>query len=185
MKKNRKYKKVKAPKKIKLDSIPKIHRRLFKMWSIIVRKIGKCEYCGTVKGEPDKSGKPLKKIDAHHLVTRYIKDNPLKWDILNSVAVCSSCHKFNSDSFHKSPVTTMDWLIKNHPERFNHVLKHIKDCVDLDNRKVLEEIEARLMAGQGLDIEKLQQIETQFPREVKKPVEEVGNLFDEPPQTSS
>jgi len=153
--------------KNKLKSLPRIHRRLFKLWSQLVREKNKCEYCGISKGEIDKNGKILKKLDAHHYISRAKKNSYLKWDINNGVCVCSGCHKFYEDSFHRSPVTTMNWLIKTHPEKFNYILEHFNDKVDLDNRLILEEIEKRLLAKESLDIAKLKEIEKNFPRIVK------------------
>jgi len=186
-KRNRKYKKVKAPKKVKLDSLPKIRRRLFKIWSEKVRERAghRCEFCGKAKGEIGPNGNPINKIDAHHLNSRYVKDGPIKFEIKNGIGVCPGCHKFGTINFHDNPVNTMSWLLENHKDRFDYVLANTARKVDLDNRKVLEEIEARLLAGLSLDIDKLQQIEKDFPREVKKPAEETGNLFDEPTSCTS
>jgi len=106
-------KKAKKEKKKKLDSPAKIHRRLFKLWSEKVRaKVGnKCEFCGKTKGDIQESGKPVTKIDAHHLITRQIKDNPLKFDIRNGVGADPTHHKFGSLSFHKNPVITIAWFL--------------------------------------------------------------------------
>lgn len=160
----------KKSKKVKLQSIPRINRRLFSKWSLIVRERAKncCEYCGKKVGE-NLDGNKLIKVDAHHLQSRKIKDNPLKFDINNSVCVCPFHHRFScNESFHKAPVITINWLIKNHPERYNYVLEHFNDRVDLQNREVLKEIERCLDAKESLDINKLKDIAKQFPREVKE-----------------
>jgi len=162
---------LKKEKKKKLDSLPKIHRRLFKIWSEKIRDRAKntCEYCGIKKGEMGKNGKIITKLDSHHYISRIKKDSYLKWDLENGVCACSGCHKFSEDSFHRSPVTTMNWLIKNHPERFNYILEHFDDKVDIDNRFILSEIERCLLNNESLDFAKLKQIEKEFPRELKKP----------------
>lgn len=164
----------------KLESIPKINRRLFKLWSEQVRKRSNncCEYCNKKVGETDQEGKTLKKIDAHHLQSRKVKDNPLKFDIFNAVAVCPLHHKFScNESFHRAPVVTINWLIKKFPERFEHVLMHYNDTVDLQNREVLKEIEKCLNEGQKLDINKLKEIERNNPRQIaSKKVKYVGTL---------
>lgn len=155
---------MKKKKKIKLQSLPRIHRRLFKLWSEKVRnRAGNaCEYCGKKVGE-------IIKVDAHHIQSRKIKNNPLKWDIRNAVSVCPLHHKFScNESFHKAPVITINWLIKNHPERFNHIIEHYNDEVDLDNREVLKEIESCLNEDRPIDIAKLKEIAKQFPRIVKE-----------------
>jgi hypothetical protein len=99
--------------------------------------------------------------------------------------VCPIHHKFSStESFHRSPVVTIDWLIKHHPERYNHILKHFKDTVDLQNREVLKEIEACLNDSKPLDIDKLKEIERLNPREVKLPKSK-ATLFDQFEKESS
>jgi hypothetical protein len=171
--------KKKTTKKKKLDSLPKIRRRLFKLWSEAVRERGghQCEYCDIKKGDLNKNGK-VTKIDAHHLLSRDIKDCPLKFDIMNGIGVCPFCHKFGAPSFHRDPITTVTWLQEHHPDRYEYVLKCASLTIDLDNRKVLEEIEERLKAHEPLDFDKLVEIEAQFPRR-KKPKIEEGNLFEE------
>jgi len=175
---------MKKDKKKKLDSLPKINRRLFKLWSEKVRARGgnKCEFCGKIKGDIQESGKPITKIDAHHLITRQIKDNPLKFDIRNGVGADPTHHKFGSLSFHKNPVITIAWLIKNRPDDFNYITEHFPDNVDLDNRAVLSEIERCLNANEFLNIEKLKEIEKNNPRkEVKTEVK--LDLFEaDPPE---
>ena len=165
-------KKDKKGKKVKLESLAKIHRRLFKIWSEKVRKLGKniCEFCGKKVGDVGEGGNPIKAMNAHHLQSRKNKYNPLKWDIRNAVCVCAKCHKFSPDaSFHLSPVVTINWLMKNRPERFNYVLDHFNDKIDLENRLILKEIERCLVENAPLDLNKLKQIEQEFPREQKKP----------------
>ena len=175
-------------KKKKLESIPKINRRLFKLWSEKVRSRANnsCEYCGKRVGELSIDGKPLIKVDSHHLQSRKIKDNPLKFDILNAVSVCPLHHKFScNESFHRSPIITINWLIKNHPERFNHVLEHFNDTVDLQNRDVLKEIEKCLNEGKSLDLNKLKEIESKYPRQPKKSKKPKETLFDKENESSS
>jgi len=111
-------------------------------------------------------------MNAHHLQSRRNKSNPLKWDIRNSVCVCPLHHKFScSESFHNSPVITINWLIKNRPERFNYILEHFNDEVDLENRLILKEIERCLIEDIPLDINRLKQIEIESPRIAKSPKE--------------
>ena len=171
---------IKKPKKKKLDSIPKINRRLFKLWSIAVRERAghKCEFCGITKGDINKNGVKCK-VDAHHLMSRNVKNCPLKFDILIGIGVCPFCHKFGIPSFHRDPVTTITWLQKNLSERYERVLQYNLFTVDLENRKVLEEIESKLIAKLPLDLEKLKSIEAEFPRKVNVRVKIEGSLFDE------
>lgn len=171
---------MKKVKKKKLDSIPKINRKLFKIWSIAVRERAgnKCEFCGLGIGDIGQSGNPINKIDAHHFLSRDVKDCPLKFDIMNGVAACPFCHKFGMPSFHRDPITTITWLIEHYPERYNYVLTNSKIRVDLQNRKVLEQIEISLNAKQSLNLPNLQEIEKLFSRNIITPTEEV-NIFNE------
>ena len=144
----------------RLESLPKIRRRLFKLWSLKCRERAgyKCEYCNRGKGDII-NGKALIKLDAHHLQTRKIRGNPLKFDLRNSVCVCPLHHKFScTASFHKSPIVMIAWSMKNFPERFYHVLEHYNDIVNLDNRNVLYAIERYLNNNEPLDVEKLKKI---------------------------
>jgi hypothetical protein len=144
-------------KKKKLDSIPKINRRLFKLWSEAVRKRAgyKCEFCGIERGSIGENGKKIK-VDAHHLMSRNVSDSPMKFEILNGISLCPKHHKFSPDSsFHMNPVMTMDWLQKNIPERFKYVLENYLIRVNLHNREILEEIEARLLECKSIDLNRL------------------------------
>ena len=143
-------------RKKRLKKISTIRHRLLRMWSVLVRERAdnKCEFCG----------KCNVKIDAHHFLSKEIKDCPLKFEILNGVAVCPFCHKFGIPSFHRDPVRTITWLQKERPERYNYVLENADIRIDMENRKVLEEIEKRLKGGLSLDLQKLQRIEKQYPR---------------------
>lgn len=157
-------------KKQKLDSLPKIHRRLFKIWSEKVRARSNetCEYCGIKKGEINKNGKATK-IDAHHLYSRNIRNCPLKWDINNGISLCPICHKWGDLAFHKSPVTTIEWLRLNKSDRFNYVLQNTNERINLENRKVLEAIESKLIDGSPLEIHKLKEIDQASQSETSDP----------------
>lgn len=179
-------KKQKKQKKIKLESIPKINRRLFKLWSeeVRARAGGTCEFCGIKNKEINKNGVATK-IDAHHLLSRDIKNCPLKFELKNSVAVCPFCHKWGIPSFHRDPITTITWLQKNRPERYNYVLENNTIRVDLENRMVLAEIEQRLINKESLDLSKLKEIEAKYPRQPKKSRKPKGTLFDLDESSSS
>lgn len=173
-------------KKKKIESIPKINRRLFKKWSEAVRERAgdTCEFCGKKRGEDNGHG-IINKLDSHHMLSRKIKDNPLKFHIENGVLVCPFHHKFGIPSFHRDPVTTIDWLLKNRPQSYAFILKNSLFSVSLDNRSVLEEIEKRLDAKEPLDLQKLIEIEKANPRQPKPKLKPIGSLFDEDRESSS
>lgn len=145
-------------KKIKLQSKPRIRRRLFKKWSEKVRHRDgdKCIVCGMTKGMPEYS-----KLDAHHYLQRDIKDCPLKFDVRDGGTLCPSCHKFNGErSAHKSPIVFYEWLRLNRPDHYKFVLEHAGIRVDLDNRDILAEIERCLDADENLNLDKLVDMDT-------------------------
>lgn len=131
-------------KKEKLESIPKIHRRLYKLSLTLCREIANytCAVCGMKKGDLY-NGKP-QKMDSHHLFSRHFRDCPLKFDIMNLICLCPICHKFGDKSAHKNPIWFGEWLRLNKPEIYEYVLKHCSDKVDLKNREILYEIERKL-----------------------------------------
>jgi len=179
-KKSKKSKKVKKVKKVKKKKLSTIRNRIFKLWSttVLSRTDWTCEYCGIKKGDINRNGK-IEKIDAHHLFSRNVKNAILKFDIRNGVAACPTCHKWGSNSFHRNPVVTMNWLLENSPSRFDFVLTHWMITIDLDNRKILEAIEEYLKEKKHLDIKALRDLELLYPRSKKKKKEKIkGNLFE-------
>jgi len=177
-------------KKKKLDSLPKIRRRILKSWSENVRTRDgfTCTYCGVKSGTESKFNPGTKtKCDAHHILQKEIKDCPLKYEIMNGETLCSSCHKFNGEhSAHKSPIVFYDWFRKKYPDRYDFILKNSGIRVDLDNRFVLEEIEQILLKKESLNLEKLKEIERNNPRQKKEErKEERGTLFDPDSSSSS
>ena len=162
-------KKHKKQKKVKIEKLPKIRKRLLKLWSEAIRERDGfvCCYCGVKHGSVNPNNPATNiRCDSHHLLQKEIKDCPLKFEIKNSALLCSSHHKFNGEfSAHKSPIVFYDWFRKKYPERYNFVLENSLVRVDLENRMVLAEIETRLIAKESLDLDKLKQIEKEFPRE--------------------
>lgn len=181
--------KQKKNKKIKLDSLPKIRRRLLKLWSEVIRERDgyACCYCG-IKHMSENPINPSSKVkcDSHHLLQKEIKNCPLKFEIKNSALLCSSHHKWDGEfSAHKSPIVFYDWFRKKYPDRYNFVLENSTIRVDLENRDVLAEIEKRLLAKESLDIQKLKEIEAKYPRQPKECKIPKTTLFDKEESSSS
>jgi hypothetical protein len=180
-----KAKKIKKEKKIKIVPLPKFRNKLLKLWSEACREKENftCVMCGIKRGEVDPlDSERIGKIDCHHALQKYIKDCPLKFDIRNSVVVCAKHHKFSgTDSFHKAPIVAYEWFRIKYPEKHKFILENKDFKVDLDNRAVLEEIEQRLLAKEPLDLEKLKQIERDFPKVIKekKPKVEEKSIDDQ------
>lgn len=154
-----------------------IKRKLFKIWSEKVREKADhiCEYCGASVNNPENT---CNKVDSHHIQSRKIKNNPLKWDIRNGICLCPFHHKFScNESFHNSPVVTINWLKENIPDKFNYILEHYQDEVDLDNLHVLEEIEKCLIEDKNIDINHLKKIEENNPRGRRKKKESLCQMI--------
>jgi hypothetical protein len=131
-----------AKKRKKLENKAKIRRRLLRMWSEKVRLAhgNKCAFCG-MPNETIIAG-TKQKLDAHHIESKL---NPsLRFDIMNGIALDVWHHKFGKDSFHRSAISTMDWLLKNRPKQHEYILAHRNDVLDLDDRETLARIEQRL-----------------------------------------
>jgi hypothetical protein len=183
---------IKKEKKIKLTPLPKLRRKLLKLWSENVREKNNftCAFCGTQKGDINKFNPELKsRVDAHHLLQKEIKDCPLKYEIKNGISLCPSCHKFNGEhSAHKSPIVFYNWFREKYPNEYDFILKNSNIRVDLDNRKILEHILKCLENKESLNLQELKDIEKEFPRlpkESKQEIKLVGNLFEEEESSSS
>lgn len=140
IRKIRETKKKMKTKKTKLIPIPKIHKQLFKLWSLKVRNLANntCEYCNA-------TNVPL---DAHHLISRKIKDSALKWDVNNGICLCKGkCHKFGNNSFHKNPIVTMDWLRLHQEYKYYYCLSNSSLRIDQTNRSILTKIKEKLNAS--------------------------------------
>ena len=164
-------KKVKKEKKKKIVPLPRLRRKLLTLWSEVSREKENfsCIFCGARREDPNPLNPSIKnKIDCHHALQKYIKNCPLKFDIRNAIVLCAKHHKFDGEtSAHKSPIVFYDWFRQKFPEKYQFILKNSSIRVDLDNRLILEEIGKRLLAKEPLDLEKLKQIEKDFPREIK------------------
>lgn len=150
----------KNKKRVKLIPLPKLRKKLFKLWSDAVRSSSNytCEFCGIKKDQKLENGR-VGKIDAHHLLNRYINNSPLKFDVRNSIALCAFHHRFCCESSaHKAPIKFYEWLRLNKPDKHRFVLEHIDSRVNLNNRTVLEYIHSCLVNKELLDYDILKQM---------------------------
>lgn len=141
----RKTSKVKKTKKPKLESTVKIRRRLMRLWTDKVHTMqkGKCAVCGKLHGEKDpKTGKPSY-MNAHHIEPR-ATCAALRYDPLNGILLCPSCHKFGRNSAHKGTIWFITWLINNRPEQYQYVMSHRDEIVNINDRQYLANVEANL-----------------------------------------
>jgi len=106
-----------GPKKV---STPRLRRATLTLWSRAVRAAagGKCEVCGCADGSLNDKGNP-RRLNAHHIEDKACQ--ALRFDPMNGVALCPTCHKFGPDSAHRSPLWFMEWLRNNRPVRYMYV----------------------------------------------------------------
>ena len=116
----------------------KFRRNLLKQWRERVKEQAgfKCEYC-------NRTGKGL---NCHHIVPYATKGSPLKYDPRNGILLCCGCHKYNSHcSAHKGSLVFYHWFEKTYLQRYNWILLHYMDKVDLDDETVLLGLADRLL----------------------------------------
>lgn len=141
----RKTPKKKKQKKAKLEPMPRKRRRLMKLWTeaVHLRDGDKCAVCGKVHGAIDeKTGKPSY-MNAHHIEPR-ATCAALRYDPMNGILLCPSCHKFGRNSAHKGMVWFVTWLMNHRSDQYTHVMSHRDDMVDINDRKYLDSIENNL-----------------------------------------
>ena len=126
------------PKKKKKEPLPKIKRKILKLWSEKVRSStgNRCAICGMQAGDYYNGVK--QKIDAHHIEEKTTCAN-LRYDPLNGIPLCVRHHKWGKDAVHNSLIFFADWLKENRPLQYEYVKNNRKKIIDLNNREVLEE----------------------------------------------
>lgn len=105
----------------KAKELVKLRKKAFKLWSLRVREIGKCELCGKKYKEINEKGKPTI-LQAHHIIGR--ENKRLAWDLNNSICLCSYCHKWSRIGPHRGSIIFSDWFRVNYPEKYDYLLKN-------------------------------------------------------------
>ena len=132
-------------KRKKLEPLARIRRRLMRLWTEKVHSMqgGKCAVCGKAHGEIDpKTGKPSY-LNAHHIEPR-ATCAALRYDPLNGILLCPSCHKFGRNSAHKGAIWFVTWLMGHRTDQYLYVMNHRDDIVNINDRMYLESLETRL-----------------------------------------
>lgn len=143
-------KRKKKSKRIRLEPLAKIRRRLMRLWTERVHRDqdGLCAVCEKRHGEVDpKTGKPTF-MNAHHIEPRATCAR-LRYDPMNGILLCPSHHKFGRDSAHKGTVWFADWLQKNRPQQYAYILAHRNENVNVNDRAYLAQVEAMLRSEDG------------------------------------
>ena len=91
----KKTKKITKQKKISI-----FKRKILSTWSLAVRERDKhkCIYCNAEHKSLNKNGKTII-LNAHHLLSKDIKNSPLKYDIRNGVTLCPEHQKLYDDGY--------------------------------------------------------------------------------------
>lgn len=137
--------KSKKGKKPRLEPLARKRRRLMRLWTETVHRMhdGKCAICGKVHGEVDpKTGKPSY-MNAHHIEPR-ATCAALRYDPMNGILLCPSCHKFGRNSAHKGTIWFVTWLMNNRRDQYDYIMLHRDDVVNINDRAYLDGLEARL-----------------------------------------
>lgn len=148
MKKTNKTKASKKKKLKKLEPLPKIRRRLMRLWTEKVHTMqnGVCAVCGKKHGEiDDKTGKPSY-MNAHHIEPR-ATCAALRYDPLNGILLCPSCHKFGRNSAHKGAIWFITWLQNHRKKQYDYVMQHRDDVVSINDRTYIEALDAKLKSN--------------------------------------
>lgn len=121
-------------KRKRLEPLARIRRRLMRLWTARVAEDWghKCAVCGSTNLP-----------NAHHMENRNTC-RALRYDPMNGILLCPSHHKFGKDSAHKGGLWFADWLLTHHKDRWDYVLRHRSDDINLNDRLVLAAIESRL-----------------------------------------
>lgn len=62
---------------------------------------------------------------AAHIIPKSFHE--YRWEILNGITLCWSCHEVGKFSCHKNPIYFSMWLKKNKPSHYRWALKRIKE----------------------------------------------------------
>ena len=112
----------------KVKSKKSWYNKLDKAMGELIRSKKQCEWCGSTTNQMQWS----------HVVSRGNK--ALRWDIMNSLCLCSYCHRFK---WHENPLDAMEWFKTKYPERYEYLLwakNKYADYTEDDYKVILEAI---------------------------------------------
>ena len=143
-------KKKKKGGKPRLEPLPRKRRRLMRLWTEKVHELhdGRCAICGRAYGDVDSAGKACF-LNAHHIDSR--NTNPrLRWDALNGILLCPKHHKFSKNSAHKGSIWFITWLMNNRRDKYDYIMAHRDDVVNINDRAYLDKVEELLRSAPSL-----------------------------------
>ena len=142
IKKTKNCKKIKKTKKAKLESLPKKRRRLMRMWTEKVHSMQHevCAVCGKAHGSIDPITCKPSYLNAHHIEPR-ATCAALRYDPINGILLCPSCHKFGRNSAHKGSIWFITWLHDHRRLQYDYVMNHRDEVVNINDRVYLDNVE--------------------------------------------
>lgn len=101
----------------------KLARRALKLWFELGRLVKGpyCEHCGAKNGELNEKGKP-QWLNGHHVEEKM--NYSLRFDPMNHVLLCPTCHKYGVTSAHRSPLWFIPWLTERLPAKVDYLQRH-------------------------------------------------------------
>lgn len=85
-------------KQVKINE-KKLNKALDNLWSKCVRKVGKCEFCGSKDN-----------LQAHHLKSRVFYNT--RWDPSNGICLCYQHHIGDGVGIHKNTMPFAMWVLE-------------------------------------------------------------------------
>lgn len=96
------------PKKLKKKTRSQLKKEADKLFSLLVRRIGRCEMCL----------KTSQTLQCAHIVTR--SNLHLRYDPKNALCLCYHCHL---QVMHRDPLWAMEWFRIMFPKRHKYLMK--------------------------------------------------------------
>jgi hypothetical protein len=90
------------------------YKELDTAMSLLIREKGQCEKCGS----------RINMLNHAHVVGR--GNRALRWDIMNAMCLCVSCHFW----WHEQPVESGLWFKEKYPERYGYLMREKNRFVD-------------------------------------------------------
>lgn len=93
-------------------------RRRLIAWSQKARADGKCAVCGS-----------MEHLQSHHILPKE-RYPAYRTKQINAIVLCPKHHKFHKFSFHRNPIWSTLWLMRNRPEQYQWAVQHVGDPDD-------------------------------------------------------
>jgi hypothetical protein len=99
-------------------------------WKAKVKSGGVCQKCGRPQG--------VVQLHAAHIYPKGLyRNHPIKWDVLNGLALCYHCHFHWA---HKHPIEFTHWFEEKYPERAAYLRERSLKIEKIDLEATLAEL---------------------------------------------